>query len=378
MNDSPKHGEPDPAPKPTPSEIAGAAILVSAKAQPAADGIITGRVLGETSGQYLNNARLAVRGTGLVAFTDETGSFRLDGVPRDAVTLDVFYTGTEPAQMMVDLRASRTAEREIRLAGAGRAAGDRGVVKLESLVISASREMDGAALAINEQRFAANIVNVVAADEFGIVPDGNIGEFLKMLPGITMDYRGGDPRDGLKSQRQGGDARRGRARDARLLGRRRVAGALRGGGGAHAVFPKHGRNDLGGQSGLDGGRIRDCGSGGVGEHGEARCGERDGRQESRERRPRGLHEARVIGAGDIERHHFLHSALFRTGDGGGDPRLFTGNDDLARRVEIRGLDFEVAAEFSHPAPLFSDHGRHAARSCLTGLLHQAPALGHYP
>ncbi|MCE2862119.1 MAG: TonB-dependent receptor [Opitutaceae bacterium] len=175
--------------------LAGAAILVSAKAQPAADGIITGRVLGETSGQYLNNARLAVRGTGLVAFTDETGSFRLDGVPRDAVTLDVFYTGTEPAQMMVDLRASRTAEREIRLAGAGRAAGDRGVVKLESLVISASREMDGAALAINEQRFAANIVNVVAADEFGIVPDGNIGEFLKMLPGITMDYRGGDPRE---------------------------------------------------------------------------------------------------------------------------------------------------------------------------------------
>ena len=47
--------------------LAGAAILVSAKAQPAADGIITGRVLGETSGQYLNNARLAVRGTGLVA-----------------------------------------------------------------------------------------------------------------------------------------------------------------------------------------------------------------------------------------------------------------------------------------------------------------------
>ena len=174
--------------------LAGAAILVSAGAQPAADGIITGRVLGETSGQYLNNARVAVRGTGLVAFTDETGSFRLDGVPRAEVTLDVFYTGTAPQPVAVDLRAARTAERDIRLAGAGRPADDRGVVKLESLVVSSSREMDGAALAINEQRFAANIVNVVAADEFGIVPDGNIGEFLKMLPGITMDYRGGDPR----------------------------------------------------------------------------------------------------------------------------------------------------------------------------------------
>jgi iron complex outermembrane recepter protein len=169
--------------------------LASAGAQSAADGVITGRVLGETSGQYLNNARVAVRGTGLVAFTDETGSFRLDGVPRAEVTLDVFYTGTAPQQVAVDLRAARTVERDIRLAGAGRPADDRGVVKLESLVVSSSREMDGAALAINEQRFAANIVNVVAADEFGIVPDGNIGEFLKMLPGITMDYRGGDPRE---------------------------------------------------------------------------------------------------------------------------------------------------------------------------------------
>ena len=169
--------------------------FAAAQTAPAADGAITGRVLGETSGQYLNNARVTVRGTGLVAFTDETGTYRLEGVPRTAVTLDVFYTGTEPAQVAVDLRGTRTAERDIRLAGAGRVRDDKSVVRLESLVVSSSREMDGAAIAINEQRFAPNIVNVVAADEFGIVPDGNIGEFLKMLPGITMDYRGGDPRE---------------------------------------------------------------------------------------------------------------------------------------------------------------------------------------
>ena len=55
--------------------------------------------------------------------------------------------------------------------------------------------MEGAAIAINEQRFAPNIVTVVSADEFGVVPDGNIGEFLKLLPEITMSYRGGDPRE---------------------------------------------------------------------------------------------------------------------------------------------------------------------------------------
>ena len=65
---------------------------------------------------------------------------------------------------------------------------------LESFVVASSKEMDGAALAINEQRFARNIVNVVSADEFGTIADGSIGEFMKFLPGITSDYTGGDAR----------------------------------------------------------------------------------------------------------------------------------------------------------------------------------------
>jgi len=47
--------------------------------------------------------------------------------------------------------------------------------------------MDGAARAINDQRFAPNLVAVVAADEFGSMAEGNVGEFMKFLPGITMN-----------------------------------------------------------------------------------------------------------------------------------------------------------------------------------------------
>ena len=55
--------------------------------------------------------------------------------------------------------------------------------------------MDAAALAINEQRFASNIKNVVSTDEFGSVAEGNVAEFLKFMPGITIDYTGGNARD---------------------------------------------------------------------------------------------------------------------------------------------------------------------------------------
>jgi len=36
--------------------------------------------------------------------------------------------------------------------------------------------MNGAAIAINEQRFASNFKTVVSADEFGVQPEGNVGE----------------------------------------------------------------------------------------------------------------------------------------------------------------------------------------------------------
>ena len=158
---------------------------------------LTGRVLHAATGSYLNNARVTVRGTDLVAFTDVTGTYRLPQVPAGAITLEVFYTGMAPQSIPLSIAAGAALERDIALASSSPSAAARAgeTVKLDSFVISASREMDGAAIAINEQRFAANIVNVVSADEFGVVPDGNVGEFLKMLPGITMDYRGGDPRE---------------------------------------------------------------------------------------------------------------------------------------------------------------------------------------
>ncbi len=156
---------------------------------------LSGRVSHAATGQYLNNARVSVKGTNLLTFTDESGTYRLDRVPAGTVVLEVFYTGFDPQQIVVTLAAAAAGEKDIALATPSRAGAAGEVIKLSSFVVSDSREMDGAAIAINEQRFAPNIVSVVSADEFGLVPDGNIGEFLKLLPGITMSYRGGDPRE---------------------------------------------------------------------------------------------------------------------------------------------------------------------------------------
>jgi hypothetical protein len=104
---------------------------------------ISGRVQNPVTGQYLNNARVSVRGTDLVAFTDQTGRYRLPQVPSGTVTLEVFYTGLDAQTATVQTSAGQTLARDFELTSASRY-GESGVVKLDSFTVSTSRETDTA------------------------------------------------------------------------------------------------------------------------------------------------------------------------------------------------------------------------------------------
>jgi TonB-dependent receptor len=153
-----------------------------------ATGTLEGRVQNPATGTYLEGARVSVEGTALTAFTDDAGRFLLPGVPAGEVRVRVFYTGAPASLTPAQVTAGATTTLEIALAPAAAA------VRLDRFVVGESREMSGAAIAINEQRFAANIRNVVSTDEFGAVAEGTVTEFLKYLPGITVDQSGGDGR----------------------------------------------------------------------------------------------------------------------------------------------------------------------------------------
>jgi TonB-dependent receptor len=160
-----------------------------AAATAAATGEISGRIQNEATGVYLARARVSVRGTDLSAFTDEFGSFRLSGVPSGNVVLEAFYSGLDPQQVAVTVTAGKSVQRDVNLTNRANY-GDKssGVVKLDAFVLSTSKLTEGESLATNEQRFAANIKNVVATDAFGDVIEGNVAEFMRFMPGITIDY----------------------------------------------------------------------------------------------------------------------------------------------------------------------------------------------
>jgi iron complex outermembrane receptor protein len=171
--------------------LAGIALLAypaDGYAQAEARGGITGRVLNSDTGSYLNNARVRVSGTNIETFTNEFGEFRLNDLPAGSVSLDVFYTGFPVKSVTVAVTGGTVAEQTISVAGLENL--DDGVVQLEEFLVQSKRETNAQALALNEQRFSANLKNVVSTDAFGDVGQGNIGEFLKHVPGVTVEYGG--------------------------------------------------------------------------------------------------------------------------------------------------------------------------------------------
>jgi iron complex outermembrane recepter protein len=158
-------------------------------------GAVEGRVLNATTGNYLNNARVSVEGTTIETFTNAYGEYRLVDVPAGWATLHAVYTGLAAQTARLQIPAGAGVTHDFGLARGRRSGSEGDAIVLDSLVISAGREVSGRELALNEQRFAANFKNVVSADEFGDTAEGNVGEFLKFLPGVTIDYVGADARN---------------------------------------------------------------------------------------------------------------------------------------------------------------------------------------
>jgi iron complex outermembrane recepter protein len=171
----------------TPLRIVGQTSVASqAGTQPT--GTVTGRIQNVVTGNYLNKARVSVKGTELVVYTDEFGMYRLVDVPAGATTLEIFYTDLDVQQVPVTINAGTTVERNIELTSRARYGANTDIVKLDSFRVTSDKETDAQAIAINEQRFAPNIKNVMATDELGDVLGSNVGEFLKFIPGLTAEY----------------------------------------------------------------------------------------------------------------------------------------------------------------------------------------------
>lgn len=100
-------------------------------------------------------------------------------------TVKVSYVGYAPVEMKITIPEGKTLERDVIL--------NEGV-ELQEIVIGGA--FQGQRRAINSQKNSLGIKNVVSADQVGKFPDSNIGDALKRISGINVQYDQGEARFG--------------------------------------------------------------------------------------------------------------------------------------------------------------------------------------
>jgi TonB-dependent receptor len=148
-------------------------------------GVIEGRVLDARTGDPLPGATVLIEDSAVTAATDNTGAFRLTGVPPGMHNVLVTYLGRKDQEFSVTVAAGAVARQEIKL---------EPIVFEELVTVSAEYIRDAQARALNQQKTAPNITNVVSADQIGSFPDPNAAETTQRIPGVSIQRDQGEGR----------------------------------------------------------------------------------------------------------------------------------------------------------------------------------------
>lgn len=146
-------------------------------------GAITGKVNEATSGTALIGANVALLNSSIGASTDLQGNYTIPHVKPGTYQIKVSYLGYETKIMEVTVEANQTTVINFSLS--------ENAEELESVVVYGQLSR-GQARALNEQKNAPNIKNVVSSDQFQLFPDRNAAETVARIPGVSISYDQGE------------------------------------------------------------------------------------------------------------------------------------------------------------------------------------------
>lgn len=146
-------------------------------------GILSGRIIDE-SNLPLPGASViidGVRGT----TSDEDGAYALLNLNEGTYTVKVSFIGFEDQDVEVTIVEGKNTSMDFKLVPG---------VDLKEIVVTS--QLRGQVRALNNQLNNYNITNIIAADQIGRFPDANIGDALKRIPGVNVQYDQGEARFG--------------------------------------------------------------------------------------------------------------------------------------------------------------------------------------
>ncbi len=147
-------------------------------------GSLTGRVVDEV-GYVLPGATIQITGTDFGTVSDIDGFFRLTGLENGTYKVKITYIGYNPVEETVIISNNRTVSLNNIVLKEG--------ILMKEVVVTAFNDQHRA---MSRQRNNINITNVISADQVSRFPDSNIGDALKRIPGINVQYDQGEARFG--------------------------------------------------------------------------------------------------------------------------------------------------------------------------------------
>ncbi|MBO4996053.1 MAG: TonB-dependent receptor [Muribaculaceae bacterium] len=147
-------------------------------------GQLKGRIL-DNEKNPLPGAVVIIDSNKLSTVTDLDGYFSFANLPSGNHNLKVTYIGFLPVSKTIVVTDASTVD-DIVMSDTSR--------ELNEVVVTGV--FSGQRKAINTQKNNINITNVVSADQIGKFPDSNIGDALKRISGINVQYDQGEARFG--------------------------------------------------------------------------------------------------------------------------------------------------------------------------------------
>lgn len=145
--------------------------------------IIKGKVVDAVNTESLTGATISLQLVNNSTVTDVNGRFFLYVKPGD-LQLKVSYLGYRDTTISLSLK-----ENEVRVINISLRSS---YASLSSVIVTGF--MQGQAKALNQQKNADNIRNIISADQIGRFPDPNAAEALQRVPGVNIERDQGEGR----------------------------------------------------------------------------------------------------------------------------------------------------------------------------------------
>src|SRR4029077_7832299 len=146
-------------------------------------GSVTGHVTDEAS-KPINGATVRLVGSPYGSRSHDDGAFRIDFVPAGTYQVRVTIIGFKPDTQTVVVQAGGASDLTVKLRAAA--------VNLPGVMITAYRNGETKAQALDKQKDADNIVSVLSRDEIRALPNANAAEAAGRMPGVSLERDEGE------------------------------------------------------------------------------------------------------------------------------------------------------------------------------------------